>query len=163
FPLRAMREKVSCSIGLAVFVTLTSIIAVAQGEVDPKYKNSDTNNAVIEGRVVLPSGFVAERPIKITLRNRQMVISNRVTDKHGEFRFDDLPEGYYTVQAEVSGDEFERAEKVVPLGRGIVAQVTLQLFQKTATIGFSASRVVSIAELRQSVPDAAKKQYQLGL
>src|SRR5689334_8824243 len=134
-----MRVKVSSSIGLAVMVALTSILASAQGEVDPRYKTSDTNNAVIEGRVALPSGFLAERPIRITLRNRQMVLLTRFTDKHGGFRFDNLPEGYYTVQADVSDDEFERAEKQIGLGRGIVAQVTLQLVEKKLSIRFAAS------------------------
>jgi len=157
-----MREKVSSAFGLAIFVAVTSIIAAAQ-EVDPKYKTADTNNAVIEGRVVLPSGFLAERPIKIILRNRQMVLSTGITNKHGEFRFDSLPEGYYTVQAEVAGDEFEPTEKQIGLGRGIVAELTLQLVAKTLPIGFSASRVVSVAELRQSVPVTARKQYDLGL
>ena len=156
-----MRENVSSGIVLAVFVGLTSIIASAQGEVDPKYKTSDTNNAVIEGRVVLPSGFVAERTIRITLRNRQMVLATRLTNKHGEFRFDNLPEGYYTVQAEIAGDEFELAEKQVGLGRGIVAECTLQLVEKGLPIGLAASRVVSVAELRQTVPVAAKKKYEL--
>jgi len=157
-----MREKVSSGIGLAVMVTLISIIAAAQGEVDPKYKTSDTNNAVIEGRVALPSGFIAERPIRITLRNRLMILSTRLSNKHGEFRFDNLPEGYYTIQAEID-DQFERAERQIGLGRGIVAHLTLQLIEKRSPIGFSASRVVSVAELRQSVPADAKKQYVLGL
>jgi len=158
-----MREKVSRGIVLAIFLALTALIATAQGEIDPKYKSSDTNNAVIEGRVVLPSGFAAERPIRITLRTRQMVLSTRVTDKHGEFRFDNLPEGYYFVQAEIAGNEFDTAQKQVGLGRGIVAQVTLQLVEKGLPVGLAASRVVSVAELRQAVPDPAKKQYELGL
>jgi tetratricopeptide (TPR) repeat protein len=142
---------------------LASVLAAAQADPDLRYKRADTNNAVIEGRVALPSGFSAERPIRITLRNRQMIISTRYTNQHGEFRFDNLPEGFYYVQAAVAGDEFDPAEKQVGLGRGIVMQVTLQLAERKLEVAYMAARVVSVAELRQSVPAPAKKQYELGL
>jgi tetratricopeptide (TPR) repeat protein len=91
-----------------------------------------------------------------------MILLTRFTNKHGEFRFDNLPEGYYTVQADIESN-FETAEKQIALGRGIVAQVTLQLVEKILPLGSTPSRVVSVAELRQLVPAAAKKQYVLGL
>jgi len=116
---------------------------------------------VIEGRVSLPSGFEAERYVKITLRNAQMVLFTRFTGKHGEFRFDSLSEGMYYVRAEI--DEFEPAEQKIALGRGIVSEVNLQLREKKAHYASNTSRVVSVAELRQAVPSAARKQYELGL
>lgn len=150
------------STGILVYLVLGSTIAVAQSDAD-RIKRADTNNAVIEGRVTLPSGFSAERSIRITLRNTQMIISTRYTNKHGEFRFDNLPEGSYYVEADAGNNQFEPAVKQVGLGRGIVMQVTLQLADIGLPPGYTASRVVSVAELRQAVPDAARKQYQLGL
>lgn len=90
-----------------------------------------------------------------------MVLSTRYTSKHGEFRFDNLSEGMYYVQAEV--EDFEPAEQKIALGRGIVSEVTLQLREKKLPLSFNAARVVSVAELRQSVPSAARKEYELGL
>ena len=87
----------------------------------------DTNNAVIEGRVALPSGFAAERYVKITVRNSVSTLYRIYTDKHGEFRFHDLSEGIYYVQAEVEGANFESAVEKVALGRGIVYELTLAL------------------------------------
>jgi Tfp pilus assembly protein PilF len=141
------------------------VIAHAQDQVDvdSKYKTADTNNAVIEGRVALPSGFSAERHIRITLRTQVMTLVNRYTDKHGEFRFDNLSEGVYYVQADVEGDEFEPVVQKLALGRGIVGEVTLHLVDKKALRSFSSSRVVSVAELKQQVPAAARKEYELGL
>lgn len=150
------------SLGILVFLVLGSAIAVAQVDAD-RIKRADTNNAVIEGRITLPSGFSAERSIRITLRNTQMIISTRYTNKHGEFRFDNLPEGSYYVEADAGNDEFEPVVKQVGLGRGLVIQVTLQLAHKGLSLAYTASRVVSVAELRQEVPAAARKQYQLGL
>lgn len=157
-----MSMHVPRSIGVLFLIILGSAIVAGQVDAD-RIKRADTNNAVIEGRVTLPSGFAAERSIRITLRNTQMIISTRYTNKHGEFRFDNLPEGSYYVEADAGGDEFEPAVKQVGLGRGIVMQVTLQLGNKGLSLTYTSSRVVSVAELRQAVPAAAKKQYELGL
>ncbi len=157
-----MKTIVQAWIGIALFLTLCGVPrAQEQVEVDSKYRTADTNNAVIEGRVSLPSGFEAERYVKITLRTAQMVLFTRFTGKHGEFRFDNLSEGMYYVQAEI--DEFEPAEQKIALGRGIVSEVNLQLREKKLHYAFNTSRVVSVAELRQAVPGAARKEYELGL
>jgi tetratricopeptide (TPR) repeat protein len=146
---------------LSLFVS--AIVSAAQVEIDNTAKTADSNNAVIEGRVALPSGFSAERHVRIILKNFQVTLSTRLTDKHGEFRFDNLSEGVYYVQAEVEGEEFEPDVKRIELGRGIVSEVTLQLRERRLPLGFNPSRVVSVAELRQSVPATARKEYQLGL
>jgi tetratricopeptide (TPR) repeat protein len=135
--------------------------AQEQVELDTKYHTADTNNAVIEGRVSLPSGFEAERYVKITLRNSQVVLYTRYSGKHGEFRFDNLSEGIYYVRAEI--DEFDPTEQKIALGRGINAEINLQLKDRKLQYAFNASRVVSVAELRQVVPNAARKEYELGL
>jgi tetratricopeptide (TPR) repeat protein len=149
---------------LAVFLTSTVVVS-AQSPVDgdSKYKTADTNNAVIEGRVALPSGFAAERHIRITLRTQLMTLSNRYTNKQGEFRFDNLSEGIYYLQAEIEGEEFEPVVQQIALGRGIVGEVTIQLREKKSPLLFNRSRVVSVAELKQVVPPEAKKEYGLGL
>lgn len=157
-----MKTIMRTGIGIALFLALCGTArAQEQVEVDARYRMADTNNAVIEGRVSLPSGFAAERNVRITLRNSQMTLSTRYTSKHGEFRFDNLSEGMYYVRAEV--EEFESVEHKIALGRGIVSQMTLQLREKKSPISFNASRVVSVAELRQKVPASARKEYELGL
>ena len=132
---------------------------------DPPYKLPDTNNAVIQGRVTLPSGFAAKRYVRITLRNTQSVLATIYTNNSGEFQIRNLSEGTYYVQAEVPDESFEPATASVALGRGLVAQMTLELHEKRAPGGAvrAGTRVVSAAELQQSVPPAAKKQYQAGL
>jgi tetratricopeptide (TPR) repeat protein len=127
-------------------------------------RTSDTNNAVIEGRVALPSGFSAERYVKITVRNSVSILYRIYTNKHGEFRFHDLSEGIYYVQAEIEGENFEPAVEKVALGRGIVYELTLHLRDKSGhEIRGPGGRVASVAELRQAVPSSAKKQYELAL
>ena len=150
-------------VGLVLCLVLSTIASAQSIEIDTKYKSADTNNAVIEGRVTLPSGFSAEQNVRITLRNSQMVLSTRYSNKHGEFRFDNLSEGMYTIQAQVDSEDLEPVFEKVALGRGIVSQVRLQLRENKFSHALNASRVVSVAELRQSVPSAARKEYELGL
>jgi tetratricopeptide (TPR) repeat protein len=158
-----MTEKILRWLGLILCLVVSAMLTAAQIEIDNGYRTADTNNAVIEGRVALPSGFSAERQVRITLKNTQMVLSTRYTDRHGEFRFDNLSQGVYYVQAEDDGQQFDLVVKKIELGRGIVSEVTLQLLEKKLPVAFSASRVVSVAELRQSVPGPARKEYELGL
>ena len=163
-----MNTIVQSRIGMALFaitlpLTLCGVSrAQEQIQLDSRVvRTADTNNAVIEGRVSLPSGFDAQRVVKITLRSPQIVLFIRQTGKYGEFRFDNLSEGIYYVRAELP--EFEPVEQKVALGRGIIEQINLQLRENNSPFLYNSSRVVSVAELRQSVPTAARKQYELGL
>jgi tetratricopeptide (TPR) repeat protein len=151
------------------FIAFTFWVALAAPafaqdiEIDTKYKTADTNNAVIEGRVNLPSGFSANRNVKITLRNSVSHLSTLYTNKQGEFHIENLSEGVYYVQAEVDDGSFEPVTEKVALGRGIVKELTLEFREKKTPLGNNPARVVSVAELRQVVPLAARKEYELGL
>ena len=149
------------------FVLLCGLIifggpAQAQ-DVEPKYKTPDTNNAVIRGRVTLPSGFAAEGYARITLRNQQSILSTIYTNNSGEFQLRNLSEGTYFVEAEVSQGNFEPVMKKVELGRGLMVDLIFELRAKHDSTLTRLGKVVSAAELRQSVPPAAKKQYEIGL
>ena len=150
--------------GLALWWALPGIVPAQEFPISTDRRNGDTNNAVIEGRVALPSGFAAERYIKITVRNSVSVLNRIYTNKHGEFRFHDLSEGIYYVQAEVEGGNFEPTVEKVVLGRGIVYELTLNLREKRGPdIRGPGGRIVSAAELRQAVPASAKKEYDVAL
>jgi len=146
------------------FCSILAAPAFAQDiEVDTKFKTADTNNAVIEGRVILPSGFSANRNVRITVRNSISTLSTFYTNKQGEFHLNNLSEGIYYVQAEVDDRSLEPVIEKVSLGRGIVRKLTLELREKKTPVLSNPARVVSVAELRQVVPVAARKEYELGL
>jgi len=153
-------------IALAWCLTLSGI-AYTQAFPDSNSRitaESDTNNAVIEGRVMLPSGFAAERYVKITVRNNVSTLYRIYTNKHGEFRFHDLSEGIYYIQAEVDGANFEPVIEKVALGRGITYELKLTLGEKRGPRAYGPSgRIISAAELAQRIPAAAKKEYDLAL
>jgi len=145
-------------VGLA-FACAMANASVAQ--VEPSHVTADTNNAVIGGRVTFPSGFAAERNIRITLKNSQSMLSTFYTNKHGEFNITNLSEGVYYVEA--ADPSFETVVAKVMLGRGIVMELTLQLREKQLVQTIYPGRVVSAAELQQSVPTEAKKEYNRGV
>ncbi|HET9712394.1 MAG TPA: DUF2012 domain-containing protein [Pyrinomonadaceae bacterium] len=141
---------------------LLSATAHAQ-DIEPKYKSADTNNAVIRGRVTLPSGFGAEGYARITLKTQQSILSTLYTNNSGEFQIRNLSEGIYYVQAEMPRSNFEAVTRRVELGRGLMVDLVLELVEKKDPTLNRVGKVVSAAELRQAVPAAAKKQYDLGL
>ncbi|HKQ50970.1 MAG TPA: DUF2012 domain-containing protein [Pyrinomonadaceae bacterium] len=159
-----MRKTARVWMGLALWWSLAATSPAHAQEMEPRFKTPDTNNAVIQGRVTLPSGFAAERYFRITLRNTQSILSTTYTNQSGEFQLRNLSEGTYYVQAETTDASFEPAVTSVALGRGIVAEIILELREKALPRGERvAARVVSAAELSQVVPPAAKKEYKQGV
>ena len=157
-----MKTNIPSWLLLAVLLILSGRVRAQETiDIDSRHRSADTNNAVIEGRVSLPSGFPAERYIKIIVRNSQVTLFTSYTSKHGEFRFDSLAEGIYYISANLDG--FESVESKIALGRGITAEVNLQFRLRKSEFAYNTNRVVSLAELSQSVPPAARKEYEIGL
>ena len=138
-------------------------VAVGQTEVERRQRVSDTNDAIIRGRVTLPSGFTLEGYARITLRTDQSILSTLYTNSSGEFQIRSLSQGIYFVEAEIPKSNFEPAVRRVELGRGLMVTVNLELREKRDPSVNRYGKVVSAAELRQTIPSAAKKQYELGL
>src|ERR1043166_1228631 len=109
---------------------LVSAVAVAQQEVDPKQKVADTNDAIIRGRVTLPSGFGMEGYARITLRTDQSILSTLYTNTSGELQIRNLTQGIYFVEAEIKNSKFETTVRRVELGRGLMVDVNLELREK---------------------------------
>ncbi|HEX6045082.1 MAG TPA: DUF2012 domain-containing protein [Pyrinomonadaceae bacterium] len=156
-------RAVRASLGLLLLILLGGA-ASAQDTLEPRFKVPDTNNAVIRGRVTLPSGFAMEGYARITLRNDQSTLQTIYTNNSGEFQIRNLSEGTYYVQAEIVNSKFDPVVHKVGLGRGLTVDLNMELRDKReATVTTRLNKVVSAAELRQVVPPAAKKQYELGL
>ena len=157
-----MRISLHASGLILCFALVT--ISHAQDSLEPRFKTADTNNAIIRGRVTLPSGFGVEGYARITLSNQQSVLSTLYTNNNGEFQIRNLSEGTYYVRAELKDENFEPAVARVLLGRGLMVDLTLEVKEKkAASLVRLANRVVSAAELHQQVPAPAKKEYDLGV
>ena len=158
-----MRRTVRVSL-VTILLCVSCYSSLAQDEIDLRLRTADTNNAVINGKVTMPSGFLIDGYAKITLRNHQSILQTLHTDKSGEFQILNLSEGIYFVVAETLDGIFEPVTRRIELGRGLRVNVNLELREKKAQhITALASRVISAAELRQQVPANAKKAYDQGL
>jgi tetratricopeptide (TPR) repeat protein len=158
-----MKHRVIQSTVACLFCLILSQAALGQ-EIDPRLRTADTNNAVIKGRVTLPSGFTIEGYARITLRTDQSILSTLYTNNTGEFQVRNLSQGIYFVEAEIPKSNFETTVRRVELGRGLMVDLTLELREKKdLSITANSAKVVSASELRQAVPAAAKRQYELGL
>lgn len=142
---------------------LLSTVAAGQAEVERRQRVIDTNDAIIRGRVTLPSGFTLDGYARITLRTDQSILSTLYTNSSGEFQLRNLSQGIYYVEAEIAKSNFEPAVRRVELGRGLMVTVNLELREKKDPSLNRYGKVVSAAELKQAIPSAAKKQYELGL
>ncbi|MGH9836535.1 MAG: tetratricopeptide repeat protein, partial [Blastocatellia bacterium] len=127
-------------------------------------RGSDPNNSLIEGRVLLPSGQSANFNIKIILSDLKSNLATLYTNKHAEFRFPNLSEGVYYVQA--VGDEkvYEPVTATVRLARSQVFQLSITLRAKVEFVSRkSGTQIISAAEFNQTVPAAARKKYGQGV
>lgn len=126
-------------------------------------RSNDPNNALIEGRVLLPSGQTASSNIKIVLSDLKSPLTTFYTNKHAEFRLPNLSEGVYYVQA--IGDEklYEPVTATVRLGRSQNYQLTLTLHPKETVRTTPKGQIVSAAEMNQDIPPAARKKYEQGV
>ncbi|HVF88383.1 MAG TPA: carboxypeptidase-like regulatory domain-containing protein, partial [Pyrinomonadaceae bacterium] len=99
------------------FFILAAPSAHAQRE-DMQRRGTFGGSVGITGRVLLPSGSVADSGVIITLRNSTLPLASIPTDRNGEFRFTNLAEGIYFVEAVGDGKLYEPVTQQVELVRG---------------------------------------------
>jgi tetratricopeptide (TPR) repeat protein len=115
---------------------------------------------MIEGRVLLPSGQSANLNVKIILSELHRPLTTIYTNKHAEFRFTNLREGEYFVQAVADEKVYEPASQRLWLGRSLIYQLTLTLRKKGEIAKReTGEQVVSFAELDRTAPPSAQKEY----
>jgi Flp pilus assembly protein TadD len=146
---------------LAVFCPFVLAAASFAQEAPPEIRRGpDPTNAMIEGRVLLPSGQSANFNVKITLSELHRPLTTLYTNKHAEFRFSNLREGEYYVQAVADEKIYEPVTQRVWLNRGQTYQLTITLRKKEEIAKRKAgAQVVSAAELDRAAPPAARKEY----
>ena len=151
--------------GLAVLIVVCpgalAMVAFAQeAPLSIPHRSPDPNNALIEGRILAPSGQSANFNIKIILSDLNRTLSALYTNKHAEFRFPNLSEGVYYVQAVADEKIYEPATQKLWLGRSQIYQLTITLRKKDEIANRKTrSQVVSASEFDQATTAAARKEY----
>jgi len=120
----------------------------------------DPISALIEGRILLPSGQSADFNVKIILSEVHRPLTTLYTNKHAEFRFPNLREGEYYVQAVADEKIYEPVTQRVWLDRGQTYRLAITLRKKEEIAERKAgAQVVSASELDRAAPPAAQKEY----
>ena len=146
---------------IAWLCSLVINIAAQDPSLESPHRRPDPNNASIEGQVHLPSGQDAELNLKVTLRNSKSLLATIFTNKHGEFRFGNLSEGTYTVEAFSNTDRYQSAIETVQIVRSQIVRVTVTLRAKEQVISRPVgTQVVVASELDQPPPADARKEYE---
>jgi tetratricopeptide (TPR) repeat protein len=147
-----------CLCGLAMAGAMAAF--AQQVPLDMPRRGSDTNDALIEGHVLLPSGQSVDFNVKIILKDLKNPLATLYTNKHGEFRFSNLSEGDYYVEVVADENKYDPVTQIVRLGRAQIYELTLTLRKKLDVSGRRVEgKTISSAELDPNVPDAARKEY----
>lgn len=160
-----MRPKIIRIITAILTVFFSFALAVISFAQEPPReipnRGPDPTNAVIEGRVLLPSGQSANFNAKITLSELHRPLATIYTNKHAEFRFPNLREGEYFVQAVADEKIYTPVTQRVWLGRSLTYQLTITLRKKEEIANRkSGAQVVSATELDHATKkEAAQKEY----
>lgn len=121
---------------------------------------SELNLGSISGTVTLPSGHPVNTRVRITLSTMNDPGISGYTDNQGGFSFSRLRSGNYTVEASADGNLYDAVTEQVFLPRGGRANLRMALRGKSGANGQPRANVVSLEELSQRVPAAAKKEYE---
>jgi Tfp pilus assembly protein PilF len=145
----------------AVFSCCLAAVSYAQNAAsETSRRGPDPVNAMIEGRVLLPSGQSANFNIKIILSELHRPLATLYTNKHAEFRFPNLREGEYYVQAIADEKIYEPITQRIWLDRSYNYQLTITLRKKEEIAKRKeGTQVVSATELDRAAPAAARKEY----
>lgn len=158
-----MARTIQTTLAVLTVVCSFALAAISFAQETPLEirRGPDPTNAMIEGRVLLPSGQSADFNVKITLSELHRPLATLYTNKHAEFRFPNLREGEYYVQAVADEKIYEPAPpQRVWLNRSQTYQLAITLRKKEEIAKRkTGAQVVSVAELDRAAPPAAQKEY----
>jgi Tfp pilus assembly protein PilF len=156
-----MKSLISRVSVIAVVAAFTASTGRAQDEPSPTRTNpaSEMHLGSISGTVTLPSGHPVGSRVRITLSTVNDPGIAGYTDNNGSFSFSRLRSGNYTVSASADGALYDAVTEQVFLPRGGRANIRMALRPKGGSTSQPRAGVVSLEELSQKVPDAAKKEY----
>jgi Flp pilus assembly protein TadD len=122
----------------------------------------DTDTAVVDGRLVLPSGYASGRGLKVTIRTSMSPVNTIYSDRNGEFHFDHLKMGQYVVDVADPEERFDTVSQSVSLlpGVRVVLDVYLRERDIKGTRPKVASGIASVSEIDAHVPPDAMKEYE---
>jgi tetratricopeptide (TPR) repeat protein len=167
--LRRARRAVSA---LSLFPRLSRLAAaavllcIARGEVEAQVNRTElVRHFNVGGQVSLPNDRPAAR-VRVRITGRGDINRETVTNDNGRYEFTDLPAGVYSLTAQSLDDaSLISAAADADTSRTATGRliVNLSLRAAPATAGRRRPAVVSVSEIGQQVPAAARKAFKRGL
>jgi tetratricopeptide (TPR) repeat protein len=149
---------------LNIFILTLSLFlgsALVRAQTRPGERGTETvrtSQGSIRGRVILPSGAYTDEAVKITLSTLRGTLATIYTESQGVFEFPDIPPGTYYLEFEADRRHFQPVQETVQVYRGMPSVITVTL-QPIATAKNSKPNTVSVAELKQKIPEKAQKEF----
>jgi Flp pilus assembly protein TadD len=113
----------------------------------------------IRGRVILPNGSYTDEAVKITLSNLRGSLATIYTESQGQFEFQGVMPGSYSLDFEADRNRFHVVSETVQVYRSMPTVLTVTLKPIYPGEG-SKPGTVSVAELKEKVPDKARKEFE---
>jgi tetratricopeptide (TPR) repeat protein len=110
--------------------------------------------------VVLPSGQFVTQRVRLVVSYLTNPGITYYTDNNGGFGFSGLGEGAYTIEATGDTRLYETVSQEVRVARGMHLKLVIHLKERGKPADTKTENVVSLAELKQKVPDPAKKEFE---
>lgn len=149
------------SVMLLLFCAATEARAQRRPEPPPRvHLPASTSFGTIKGRVLLPSGVAPKSRFKVGISSGSNTGTMLHTDANGEFVFNNVPEGVYEVEVVGDTSMYDPIVEQATVLRGGRTSMTIYLKEKGRATEKPASDVVSVAELKQQVPDAARREFE---
>jgi tetratricopeptide (TPR) repeat protein len=158
--------------GLALLACLHLLAARSAAQVGGTNNSGTGGLHAIQGRLISPSGSRADLRLRVRLESTGSGELTVHTDSNGQFRFESLTAGSYTVVVE-GGDAYEthresvfiepttvRSSRGEVIGMPVRRPVTLQIYLKPKSGGAREGRAEVVSAALASVPKPALERYQ---
>lgn len=155
-----MSRRFPLSILLLPTLLLTAVVLTpGQGKLERPTGSERVPLGSIRGRVNLPDGSYGDEAIKITLSTLRGTMTTIYAESQGQFEFPGIAPGTYYLEFEADRRRFHPISETVQVYRDMPSIVTVSLRPIKPTEGSKAD-TVSVAELKEKVPDKARKEFE---
>jgi Flp pilus assembly protein TadD len=144
---------------LAISLFPGSALVHAQRPGDRSTESARTSQGSIRGRVILPNGSYTDEAVKITLSTLRGTLATIYTESQGVFDFPEIPAGTYYLEFEADRRHFQPVQETVQVYRGMPSVITVTLRPISGGEENSKPNTVSVAELKDKIPEKAQKEF----
>jgi tetratricopeptide (TPR) repeat protein len=149
-------------LSILCFLTLLTVSANSNAQRRPGERipeNERTTQGVIRGRVILPNGSFTDEAVKITLSTLRGSLAIIYTESQGHFEFQGVTPGTYYLEFEADRQRYRVVNETVQVYRGMPTVISVTLKPINPGDG-SKPGTVSVTELKEKVPDKARKEFE---